>query len=197
MQYTVYRKDNKEMIGIIDTKESKQVIHKDYDLIITEDSGYTYVPDVVSMPLTVRIKFFDKELYKDDNALKSIGDKSDWIDLRAREDIHLKKGETYYIPLGVAMQLPHGYEAHIIPRSSTFKNWGIIQTNSMGLIDESYCGDNDEWKMPVIAVRPTYIYKGERVCQFRLVKHQPIVKFETVDVLGNPDRSGFGSTGVK
>jgi len=119
----------------------------------------------------------------------------DWIDLRCAEDITLKSGEFRLIPLGVAMQLPKGYEAHVIPRSSTFKNWGIIQTNGMGLIDESYCGDNDQWFMPVLATRDVQISKNDRICQFRIVKKMEEISFKVVSELGNADRNGHGSTG--
>ena len=128
--------------------------------------------------------------------LEYIGGKSDWIDLRAAEDVELKGGEFKLIPLGVAMQLPKGYEAHIIPRSSTFKNFGVIQANHMGMIDESYCGDNDQWYFPAIALRDTFILTGERICQFRIMEHQPTLAFEIVDTLGNTDRGGIGSTGM-
>ena len=123
-------------------------------------------------------------------------EQGDWIDLRAAETILIVKGEFKYIPLGVAMQLPEGYEAIVTPRSSLFKRRGIIMTNSIGIMDESYCGDNDEWKFPANATRDTLIPKGERICQFRIVKHQPEIKFEMVDTLGNPDRGGYGSTGA-
>lgn len=122
-------------------------------------------------------------------------DKGDWIDLKSTEYIELKKGDFALIPLGVAMQLPYGYEAHLAPRSSTFKNYGLIQTNSVGIIDRSYCGDNDEWKMPVYATRDTKIFAGDKICQFRIVKNQPNISFKIVNVLGNKDRNGFGSTG--
>lgn len=121
----------------------------------------------------------------------------DWIDLRCADDIELKAGEFRLIPLGVAMQLPDGYEAHVVPRSSTFKNYGIIQTNSMGVIDESYCGDNDFWFFPAYALRDTRINFNDRICQFRIVKHQPSINFEEVEVLDNKDRGGHGSTGIK
>lgn len=137
----------------------------------------------------IRIKYFTNI-----NKIEKI-DKGDWIDLRAAEDIRLKAGDFKLIPLGVAIQLPKGYEAHIVPRSSTYKNYGIIQTNSMGVIDESYCGDNDEWKMPVYATKDITIYKNDRICQFRIMKKQPQIKFEVVDRLNNVDRGGFGSTG--
>lgn len=123
-------------------------------------------------------------------------EQGDWIDLRAAETILIVKGEFKYIPLGVAMQLPEGYEAIVTPRSSLFKRRGIIMTNSIGIMDESYCGDNDEWKFPAYATRETIIPKGERICQFRIVKHQPEIEFEIVDTLGNPDRGGYGSTGA-
>ena len=119
----------------------------------------------------------------------------DWIDLRAAEDIEMKAGDFRLISLGVSMQLPEGYEAHIVPRSSTYKHWGIIQANHMGVIDNSYCGDNDIWKFPAIAIRDTQIYKNDRICQFRIVKKQPEFEFEEVDYLENDDRGGFGSTG--
>lgn len=121
--------------------------------------------------------------------------KSDWIDLRAAEDVELKAGEFKLISLGVAMELPKGYEAHIVPRSSTFKTWGIIQTNHCGIIDESYCGDNDVWKFPALATRDTVIHKNDRICQFRIVEKMPNVIFDEVDSLDNEDRGGFGSTG--
>lgn len=123
-------------------------------------------------------------------------EQGDWIDLRAAETILIVKGEFKYIPLGVAIQLPEGYEAIVAPRSSLFKRRGIIMTNSIGIMDESYCGDNDEWKFPAYAIRDTLIPKGERICQFRIMKHQPEIKFEIVDTLGNPDRGGHGSTGA-
>ena len=146
--------------------------------------------------MELRVKVFDKTVYPD--GLQKIGGKkSDWIDLRAREDIALERGIFKLIPLGVAIQLPEGYEAIIAPRSSTFKNFRIIQTNSIGVVDETYCGDNDEWKLPVISFDDTYINKGERICQFRIIEHQPEFDIEYVDVLGNEDRGGIGSSGTK
>lgn len=121
----------------------------------------------------------------------------DWIDLRAAEDVELRAGEFKIIPLGVAMEIPKRYEAHLVARSSTFKKWGVIQTNCMGVIDNSYCGDNDEWGMPVVALRDTKINKNDRICQFRIVERQPDIKFVEVENLGNTDRGGFGSTGEK
>lgn len=134
--------------------------------------------------------------------LTDIGDlaamgSGDWIDLRCAETTYIAKDEFKLIPLGVSMQLPEGYEAIIAPRSSLFKNYGLIQTNSIGIIDESYCGDEDEWKLPVYATRDILVSKNDRICQFRIVRHQPEIKFEYVETLDNPDRGGFGSTGIK
>lgn len=121
----------------------------------------------------------------------------DWIDLRAAETVEMKAGEYRLISLGVSMQLPRGYEAHVVPRSSTFKKWGVIQANSLGIIDESYCGDHDIWYFPALAMRDTVIEKGDRICQFRIVEKMPAVAFETVEFLSAPDRGGIGSTGKK
>lgn len=140
---------------------------------------------------TIKIKYFTDKIEK----LTYIDGKSDWIDLRAAEDVTLKQGEFKLIPLGVAMELPKGYEAHVVPRSSTFKNFGIIQTNHQGVIDCSYCGDNDQWFMPVYAVRDTQIHVNDRICQFRIMENQPKIAFDEVEVLGHEDRGGHGSTG--
>ena len=129
--------------------------------------------------------------------LEYIGGKSDWIDLRASETVELKAGDFKLIPLGVAMELPPGYEAHVVPRSSTFKTYGILQTNSCGVIDGSYCGDQDMWKMPVYATRDTTIQKGDRICQFRIMENQPEIVFQETEFLENKDRGGFGTTGVR
>ena len=121
----------------------------------------------------------------------------DWIDLRAAETVEMKAGEYRLIPLGVSMKLPQGYEAHVAPRSSTFKKWGILMTNSVGVIDESYCGDNDLWYFSAVALRDTRIEKNDRICQFRIMKKMPDVELETVDFLTDSDRGGIGSTGEK
>lgn len=121
--------------------------------------------------------------------------KGDWIDLRAHGDYRLKKGEQCYIMLGVAMELPEGYEAYVVPRSSMTKRFGIIQVNSPGIIDHSFCGDSDEWGLSVMAIRDTEIRDGIRVCQFRIQKSQPAIEFVQVDHLNNPSRGGWGSTG--
>ena len=122
---------------------------------------------------------------------------SDWVDLRAAEDVTLEKGDFKLIPLGVAMKLPDGYEAHVIPRSSTFKRYGIIMANSMGMIDQSYCGNEDEWKFPAYATKDTVIHKNDRICQFRIWWKQQELRFDEVDDLGTKGRGGFGSTGVQ
>ncbi|MFP3154608.1 deoxyuridine 5'-triphosphate nucleotidohydrolase [Lachnospiraceae bacterium ZAX-1] len=142
---------------------------------------------------TIKIKYFTEDIDK----LCYIDGKSDWIDLRASETTELKEGDYRLIPLGVAMQLPTGYEAHVVPRSSTFKNYGILQVNSCGIIDCSYCGDADMWRMPVYATRDTVIEKNERICQFRIMKNQPKILFEETKSLDNESRGGFGSTGKK
>ena len=121
----------------------------------------------------------------------------DWIDLRAAETVEMKAGEYRLISLGVSMKLPKGYEAHLMPRSSTFKKWGVIQANSMGIIDESYCGDNDIWRFSALAMRDTIIEKGDRICQFRIMQKMPDVTLERVEFLDAPDRGGIGSTGAK
>ena len=139
----------------------------------------------------IRIKYFSDDIER----LRYIDGKSDWIDLRASERVELKEGEFQLIPLGVAMQLPYGYEGHLVPRSSTFRTYGILQTNSCGVIDGSYCGDEDMWRMPVYATRDTVIEKNDRICQFRIMKNQPQILFEECQQLENENRGGFGSTG--
>ncbi len=151
-------------------------------------------------PMTIQVKYFDTWFDNTEEGSKPLEkirkiDKGDWIDLRAAETVRINKGEFRLIPLGVGMILPEGYEAHIVPRSSTYKNFGIIQTNHCGIIDESYCGDNDEWLFPALAIRDTVIKKNDRICQFRIVKKQPQISFEEVESLRNADRGGFGSTG--
>lgn len=140
---------------------------------------------------SIKIKYFT-----DIEHIEKIS-QGDWIDLRAAETVNLSKGEFKLISLGVGMILPDGYEAHIVPRSSTFKKFHIIQTNHMGIIDNSYCGEQDEWKFPALAVEDTIINKNDRICQFRIVKKQPEIVFEQVEKLSDTSRGGFGSTGVK
>lgn len=141
--------------------------------------------------MKIQIKYFDDEIKK----ITNIEGKNDWYDLRAADTIKLKAGEFKLIPLGVGMILPDGYEANIVPRSSTFKNYGLLQTNSFAVIDNSYSGDNDQWMMPVYATRDVVINKNDRICQFRINKKQPAFEFEEVEHLNDKDRGGFGSTG--
>lgn len=165
--------------------------------------AYTMCHELELLPVdkkTIRIKYFD-----DAKKLEKIS-KGDWIDLYANKDMFIPEGSRAMIPLGVAMELPEGYEAHLAPRSSTFKTWGIIQTNHVGVIDHSYCGDNDQWHMPVYCLMGkdeyedqigTWIHKGDKIAQFRIMEVQPTIEFEEVEHLGNEDRGGFGSTGTK
>ena len=148
------------------------------------------------MEVTMEVETIKIKYHNDIRPLEIL-DNGDWIDLRAAEKVNLEKGDFRLISLGVSMKLPEGYEAHIVPRSSTFKHWGIIQANHMGVIDNSYCGDNDIWKFPAIATRDAVIYKNDRICQFRIMKKQPCVRFDTVEHLNGPDRGGFGSSGRK
>lgn len=142
---------------------------------------------------TIKIKYHADDLKR----LEYIDGKSDWIDLRAAENVELRAGDFKLINLGISVKLPEGYEMIIAPRSSTFKNYGLIETNSIGVVDESYCGTNDIIKMPVYATRDTTIHFNDRICQFRIMEHQPRIIFEEVDRLDDEDRGGFGSTGVK
>lgn len=142
---------------------------------------------------TILIKYHNDKLIKPEN----IEGKSDWIDLRAAEAVVLKKGEFKIISLGVSMKLPDGYEAHLSPRSSTFKKWGIIQVNSVGVIDNSYSGDDDIWGLPVYATRDTEIHLNDRICQFRIMKKQDVLDFKETDHLSDNSRGGFGSTGAQ
>lgn len=141
---------------------------------------------------TIKIKYFDPEIEQ----IQKIN-AGDWIDLRSAESVTIPKGEYHLIPLGVGMILPEGYEAHVLPRSSTPSKFGIMCANSMGVIDNSYSGDGDEWKFPAVAIRDTHIEKGDRICQFRIVKNQPGITFTIVNHLNDTDRGGIGSTGTR
>ncbi|MGN1350019.1 MAG: dUTP diphosphatase [Anaerovoracaceae bacterium] len=143
------------------------------------------------MSETIKIKYHSEELER----LRYIDGKSDWIDLRAAENVTMKAGEFRLISLGVSMKLPEGYEAHIVPRSSTYKNFKIIQANHQGVIDGSYSGTNDIWRFPAIAMEDTEIHVNDRICQFRIVENQPKIVFEEAESLDDEDRGGFGSTG--
>lgn len=140
----------------------------------------------------IKIKYFRDDIER----IKKI-EQGDWIDLRVAEDTELKAGEFKLIPLGVGMILPDGYEAHVVPRSSTFMKFGVIQTNHFGIIDNSYCGENDQWYFPAYTLRDTILHKNDRICQFRIVKKQDEIEFEEVERLKDKNRGGFGSTGVK
>lgn len=156
--------------------------------IITSESQFDVLPNGTSEVIKIKYHVDIEPLVQKEG--------SDWIDLRAAEEVKMSPNQFKLIPLGVSMKLPEGYEAHIVPRSSTFKTWGIIQTNHMGVIDESYCGDDDQWMMPVLATRAVIIHKNDRICQFRIVKKQPKILFQEVDSLGEKSRGGFGSTGT-
>ena len=140
--------------------------------------------------MEIKIKYFT-----DIQPIEKI-EKGDFIDLRSAEDVDLDAGDFAIIKLGVGMKLPEGYEAHIVPSSSTYKKWGIIRTNSVGIVDNSYSGDNDQWMMPVLAMRETHISKNDRICQFRIVEKQPDVEFTVVEKLDDESRGGFGTTGA-
>lgn len=142
---------------------------------------------------TIKIKYHDPDMPK----LTYVDGKSDFIDLRSAEEVHMSKGDFKIISLGISVKLPEGYEMVIVPRSSTFKKFGVIQTNHCGIIDESYCSDLDVIGFPALAMKETVIHKYDRICQFRIQKHQPKIEFEEVDTLGNEARGGFGSTGIQ
>ena len=163
-------------------QENVQTIKNAYEKVISLQE---------QAPLTIQVRY-----HADIPPLEKLP-QGDWIDLRAAETVDMKAGEYRLIPLGVSMKLPQGYEAHVAPRSSTFKKWGILMTNSVGVIDESYCGDNDLWYFSAVALRDTRIEKGDRICQFRIMKKMPDVVLETVEFLSEPDRGGIGSTGEK
>lgn len=119
----------------------------------------------------------------------------DWYDLATAEEVTLRKGDFKIIRLGVSIELPQGYEAIVAPRSSTFKKYGILQANGIGIIDNGYCGDDDEWGFPAYACRDVTIPAATRICQFRIQKVQPHLELVEVDSLDNESRGGFGSSG--
>ena len=150
--------------------------------------------------MKLRIKYFEGA-----TRLQKIA-KGNWIDVYANKDVFVKVGERAMVPLGFSLELPQGWEGHLAPRSSTFKTWGVIQTNSIGVVDDTYIGDNDQWHMPVYCLQGkhteaeeegTWIRKGDKIGQFRIMEVMPEIEFEEVDTFGNSDRGGFGSTGVK
>ena len=140
----------------------------------------------------IKVKYFNKDIEK----IKKIK-VGNWVDLRAAEDVELKQFEYKMIPLGIGMILPDEYEANVVPRSSTFKHFGVLQTNSYGVIDDSYSGDDDQWHFPALAMRDTFIEKGSRICQFRINRIMEDVEFLEVEHLNETNRGGFGSTGTK
>ena len=139
----------------------------------------------------VKIKYHNKSLPKLTKI--TIGD---WIDLYAAQSLTLAPGDYCIVPLGISMKLPDGYEAYLAPRGSTFKKYGVLQTNGVGVIDNSYCGENDIWGMPILAMRDTTIHEGDRICQFRITKKMPDMEFDEVEFMEDNDRGGFGSTGT-
>ena len=146
---------------------------------------------MVEMEEKIKIKYHVKELEK----LRYIDGKSDWIDLRVAEEVKMKAGEFRLISMGISVELPKGYEMWILPRSSAFKYFGVIQTNAMGVVDESFCGDNDIIHMPILAMRDTEMHINDRIGQFRIAKHQAEIHFVEVEHLNHADRGGFGTTG--
>ncbi len=159
----------------------------------TEIKNAVYIPFTEeNLKLKIKVKYHDPELIK----LEQI-DIGNWIDLRCAETVTLKAGEYKLLSLGISMELPEGYEALVSPRSSTYKNFKIVQANSLGIIDSTYNGNNDIWRFPAIAFEDTIIYKNDRICQFRIIQSQPKIDFIEVNSLGNKDRGGIGSTGIK
>lgn len=163
------------------------------EITVEKDSGIDkeFVGKIVNSVEPIQVKYFDKYM-----PMLVQTDNGDWIDLVCTEDMELRKGTMAFIHLGVAMKLPEGYEAHLAPRSSTYHRYHIIQVNSVGVIDNSYCGDNDEWMLPVVALEDTTIPKYARIAQFRIMKKQPKLQFTSVEHLSDNDRGGFGSTGI-
>lgn len=148
-----------------------------------------FLKKLFAKKLVIKIKYF--------HPIAKIAqiEKGNWIDLKSTINIKYVAGDRIMIPLGVAMKLPEGYEAHLAPRSGTFKKYGLIETNSVGVIDNSFSGNGDQWHMPCYALTDGYISKGDRICQFRIMEIMPEVEIEEVCELEDEDRGGFGSTG--
>lgn len=155
----------------------------------THEISLEYPEITIREIVTVKVKYL-----ADITPIEKIA-QGDWIDLRCARDVKMIAGAYVQIPLGVAMELPEGYEAIIAPRSSTFRKYGILLTNGIGIVDNSYCGNDDQWTFPAYAMYDVTIPKNERICQFRIQKIQPEIEFVTVDDLKNPNRGGLGSTG--
>jgi dUTP pyrophosphatase len=170
-------------------------IEKIHDYLNAHADAINHIYEEQTATETIKIKYFDRML-QEVTPLEKIG-VGDWIDLRSAETVELKAGEYKLLRLGVGMILPDGYEAHVLPRSSTPSKFGIMCANSMGVIDNSYSGDADEWKFPAVAIRDTRIEKGDRIAQFRIVKNQPAIEFVTVEHLNDKSRGGIGSTGTR
>lgn len=165
-----------------------------------------------STNMEMKVKYFEGQ----DKKLQFI-DKGDWIDVFANEDVFIPVNSMGLVPLGFALELPEGYEAILAPRSSTYRNWGVIQTNSIGVIDESYRGNEDEWLIPLycltaieqlsidagfkypLILTGAYVRKGDKIAQFRIQEKMPRKQISIVEVdeLEGDDRGGFGSTGTK
>ena len=197
---TLYKKakrdradNNGNLIVTVADNEGKTWGVSRFHVELADDEKEKYTNESMSVrnnSLEIKIKFHDDELIKPEKISKG-----DLIDLRAAEDVEMKAGDFKLISLGVSMKLPEGWKAQMYPRSSTFKNFGIIQANSVGQIDNSYSGTNDIWKFPAIALRDTVIHKNDRICQFEIVPIQPPIRFTEVQVLDDEDRGGIGSTG--
>ena len=181
-------------MGLI--KTYKRMLKDGMDILALNDRSLKLTNELLNKlypnGLEIKVKYFDQEIEQIQKI--SVGD---WIDLRVAEKVELKAGEYKLLRLGVGMILPDGYEALVLPRSSTPGKFGIIMANSMGVIDNSYSGDADEWKFPAVAIRDTVIEKGDRIAQFRIMRNQPGIKFEVVDHLNEISRGGIGSTGKR
>lgn len=184
----------RKLVAELVKDEAKTILPYEIDLSLNMENVKKQIEDFTSeiSTETIKIKYFDQEIEPIQKI--SVGD---WIDLRVAERVTMKAGEYKLLRLGVGMILPDGYEAHVLPRSSTPSKFGIILANSMGVIDNSYSGDADEWRFPAVAIRDTIIEKGDRIAQFRIVKNQPHINLEVVDHLNEISRGGIGSTGKR
>ena len=196
--------EDSEMANFFGKVVTIKFVAADGSYLIKEDDNKFWWEDCMFdelvSELIIRVKYFDGA-----TKLKKIT-KGNWIDVYANKDMFIKEGTRAMIPLGFALELPNGWEGHLAPRSSTFKTWGIIQTNSVGVVDDTYIGDNDQWHMPVYCLQGkdsvdgqlgTIIRKGDKIGQFRIMEVMPQIEFEEVDSFGNADRGGFGTTGIK
>ena len=196
--------EDSEMANFFGKVVTIKFVAADGSYLIKEDDNKFWWEDCMFdelvSELIIRVKYFDGA-----TKLKKIT-KGNWIDVYANKDMFIEEGTRAMIPLGFALELPNGWEGHLAPRSSTFKTWGIIQTNSVGVVDDTYIGDNDQWHMPVYCLQGkdsvdgqlgTIIRKGDKVGQFRIMEVMPQIEFEEVDSFGNADRGGFGTTGIK